>query len=147
MDLSKLSTAHKIALGGAVVLVIDMFLPWYSVEGFGIKYNANAWDVGFLAWGACVFGIAAGVILALKAMGTQDVKTGTMSAEKIAMILGITAFVLAVLRLVTETSFMAFGLFLGIIATGAVAYGAWMASKEAPGVAPGSMGTPPPPTV
>ena len=131
MDLSRLSTAHKIAIGGAVILLIDSFLNWYSVEGFGVSIGINAWDAGFLAWGAVVTGVAAGVILALKATGKQDVQAGGKSAEQIAMILGILSFVLAVLRLVTETSFTAFGLFLGILAAAAIAYGSWMASKAA----------------
>lgn len=145
MDLSRLSTAHKIAIGGAVVLLIDSFLNWYSVEAFGVSIGINAWDAGFLAWGAVVTGVAAGVILALKATGKQDVAAGGKSAEQIAMILGIVSVVLAVLRLITETSFMAFGLFLGILAAAAVAYGSWMASKGASTVAPTYPTTPTPP--
>ena len=147
MDLSRLSTAHKIAVGGAVVLVVAMFLPWYKVDfgGFG-SVSANAWDAGILAWGACVAGIAAGVILAMKAMGTKDVTAGGKSAEQIAMILGIAAFVMAVLRLITESTAAAFGMFIGIAASAAVAYGAWAAAKQA-GHSPASHvgGTPAPP--
>lgn len=143
MDLSQLSTAHKIAIGGAVVLLVDSFLNWYSVSAFGVSIGINAWDAGFLAWGAVVAGVAAGVILALKAMGKHDTQAGGKSAEQIAMILGIAAFVLAVLRLVTETSYMAYGLFIGIAAAAAVAYGAWTASKGV--AAPSHMGTPTPP--
>ena len=131
MDLSRLSTAHKIAIGGAVILLIDSFLNWYSVDLGGVSIGINAWDAGFLAWGAVVTGVAAGAILALKATGKQDVQAGGKSAEQIAMILGIVSVVLAILRLVTETSFMAFGLFLGVLAAAAVAYGSWTASKEA----------------
>jgi hypothetical protein len=148
MDLSRLSMAHKIAIGGAIVLLIDSFLSWYKVSGFGISIGINAWDAGFLAWGGVLFGVAAGVVLALKATGKQDVKAAGKSAEQIALILGITSFVLIVLRLVTESSFMAFGLFIGIAAAAAVAYGAWMASKEAGVVAPTTAGTTPaPPTL
>ena len=143
MDLSQLSTAHKIAIGGAVVLLVDSFLNWYSVSAFGVSIGINAWDAGFLAWGAVVAGVAAGVILALKAMGKHDTQAGGKSAEQIAMILGITSFVLAVLRLVTETSYMAYGLFIGIAAAAAVAYGAWTASKGV--VVPSHVGTPTPP--
>lgn len=145
MDLSRLSTAHKIAIGGALVLLIDSFLNWYSVSAFGVSIGINAWDAGFLAWGAVVAGVAAGVVLALKAMGKHDTQAGGKSAEQIAMILGIASFVLAVLRLVTETSYMAFGLFVGIAAAAAVAYGAWTASKEAGPVASSHVGTPTPP--
>jgi hypothetical protein len=145
MDLSRLSTAHKIGIGGALVLLVDMFLPWYSVDlgQFGGSISINAWDAGFLAWGGCVAGVAAGVILALKATGKQDVSAGGKTPEQLAMILGVASFVLIALRLVTETSFMAFGLFLGLAASAAVAYGSFMAKKDAAG-APSTMGTPPP---
>jgi hypothetical protein len=145
MDLSRLSTAHKIAIGGALVLLIDSFLNWYSVSAFGVSIGINAWDSGLLAWGGVIAGVAAGVILALKATGKQDVKAGGKSAEQIAMILGIVSVVLVLLRLVTETSYMAFGLFLGVIAAAAVAYGAWMASKGAATVTTSPMSTPTPP--
>lgn len=150
MDLTRLSTAHKIAIGGALVLLIDSFLPWYSFDlGALGSVSANAWDAAFLAWGGVVAGVAAGIVLALKATGKKDVTAGDMGAEKIAMILGIVSLVLIVLRLLTETTGAAFGLFLGLIAAAAVAYGSYMASKEA--VGPGSMTTPtnptpPPPT-
>ena len=39
--------------------------------------------------------------------------------------------ILVVLRLITETNFMSFGLYLGIIAAAAVAYGSWTTMKEA----------------
>jgi hypothetical protein len=151
MDLTRLSTAHKIAIGGALVLLIDSFLPWYSISfgGFG-SVSINAWDAAFLAWGGVIAGVAAGVLLVLKASGKKDVGTGDMGAEKIAMFLGIASLVLILLRLLTEMTGATFGLFLGVIAAGAVAYGSYMASKEA--VGPGSMTTPtsptpPPPTL
>ena len=31
-DLSKLSTASKILLGAGIVYIIDLFLPWQSVD-------------------------------------------------------------------------------------------------------------------
>src|SRR5687767_9528497 len=144
MDFSRLSTGAKIALVAGVVLLVDSFLAWYSAEGFGIKITANAWDVGLLAWGGCLAGFAAGVILALKAMGKKDVATSGMSAEKIAMILGIASFVMILLRLVTDTEFVAYGTFIGVVASAAVAYGAWVANKE---TAPASTGMAPPPAV
>lgn len=145
MDLSRLSTAHKIGIGGAVVLLVASLLPWYSLN-FGLgSLSLKAWDAGFLAWGGVIAGVAAGVILLLKATGTKDVGSGSMGAEQIAMILGIASVALIVLRFLTESTAAAFGMFLGIAAAAAVAYGAFMANKET-GPASGTMGTPPPPT-
>ncbi len=147
MDLSRLSTAHKIGIGGALVLLIDSFLPWYSFSlGVLGSVSANAWDAAFLAWGGVIAGVAAGVVLALKATGQKDVGTGSMGAEKIAMILGTVSLALIVLRLLTEMDGATFGLFLGVVAAAAVAYGSYMASKEAPAPSPMSNPTPPPPT-
>lgn len=142
MDLSRLSTAHKIGIGGAVVLLIDSFLPWYSVSFLTESISINGWDAGFLGWGGIVAGVAAGVVLALKATGQKDVGSGSTPAEQIAFVLGVVSFVLIVLRLVTEMDAAAFGLFLGIVASGAVAYGAFMAKKEASGTS--TISSPPP---
>jgi hypothetical protein len=143
MDLSRLSTAHKIALAGGVLLLVDSFLNWYEVSAFGFSAGINAWSSGFLAWAGVICGVAAAVILAMKAMGKQDVSAGGKSPEQLAMILGIASFVLIALRLVTETSYMAFGLFVGLAASAMVAYGTWAASKA--GAPVGTMSTPTPP--
>ncbi|MGH8775217.1 MAG: hypothetical protein ACRDWI_08605 [Jiangellaceae bacterium] len=37
---------RKIALGAAVLLFIDLFLPWLSVSFFDESVTANAWDSG-----------------------------------------------------------------------------------------------------
>ncbi|MEX0825316.1 MAG: hypothetical protein WD184_00945 [Acidimicrobiia bacterium] len=63
---------------------------------------------------------------------------------KLALVGGI-GFILIVLRFVTESDFAGFGLYLGIIASALVTYGAFRAVKEAglqmPGMGGGGSGS------
>jgi hypothetical protein len=127
MDFKSLSNGMKLALVGGAVLVVNLFLPWYGVFGF----NINAFDVGFLAWGGSFIAIAGAVLLLLKEMGTKDVTAGEFKTEQIAVALGALGFVLILLRWLTESNLVKFGLYLGILASAAVAAGAFMAMKDA----------------
>lgn len=127
MDLSRLTTSHKIGLAGAVGLLISSLLPWYSVSVFSI----SGWSSGFLAWFGILLGLAAGVILALKAFGTQDVRAGGFAAEQLALALGALSLVFIILRFLTQSSAVAFGLFLGLLSAAAIAYGSYKAMTDA----------------
>jgi hypothetical protein len=131
MDFSKLSNGAKVAVIGGAVLIVNLFLPWYSIDLGIASASINAFDSGFLAWGGSFLAVAGAVVVLLKALGTQDVKAGKFAAEQLAVILAGLGTVLIVLRLITETNFMSFGLYLGIVAAAAVAYGSWTAMKEA----------------
>lgn len=131
MDFSKLSTGAKLALIGGAVLIVNLFLPWYSVSAGPFSVSLNAFDAEFLAWGGSFVAIAGAVVLLLKAFGTKEMSAGQFKTEQLAVILGGIGFVLIVLRFLTETSAVSFGLFLGIVASAVVAYGAFMAMKDA----------------
>jgi hypothetical protein len=146
MDFGKLSNGMKLALGGGALLVVALFLPWYGAFGF----NFAAFDSGFLAWGGALIAIAGAVVLLLKEMGTTEAAIGDFKTEQVAVGLGGLGFVLIVLRWLTQTNLVKFGLFIALIASAAVAYGAFMAMKDAgldlPGRSSGSTGggsTPP----
>jgi hypothetical protein len=127
MDFSKLSNGAKMALIGGVILVINLFLPWYGTLGF----NLNAFDAEFLAWGGSLVAIAGAAVLLLKAMGTRDVEAGQFKPEQLATILAGAGTVLILLRWLTETSFVKYGLFVGIAAAAVVTFGAFTAMKDA----------------
>lgn len=132
MDMSKLGTNQKIGVSAGVLALISLFLPWYGVSFAGLgSVNANAFDAGFFAWFAMILAIAAAVILFLKAMDIADAKAGKLAAEQIALLLGGLAVIFVLLRLVTETSFLKWGLFVGLIAAAGVAYGAFGSMKDA----------------
>jgi hypothetical protein len=126
MDLSKLSQNQKIALGGGVLAILALFMPWYGVGPF----TANAFSF-FFAWVGLILAIAGAAILVLKAMEMSDVKLGSLAAEQLALVLAAVGVVLIVLKLLTDTDFLKYGLFIGLISAGAVAYGAFGSMKDA----------------
>lgn len=126
-DFNKLSQGAKLALIGGVVLVVDLFLPWYGTLGF----NLNAFDAEFLAWGGVLLAIAGAAVLLLKAMGTKDVEAGQFKPEQLATLLAGAGTVLIALRWLTETNFVKFGLFLGLAAAAVVTFGAFTSMRDA----------------
>ena len=148
MDLSKIKNGQRIVLGAGLLLIIDIFLPWYGAFGF----NINAFDSGFLAWFGSLCSIAAAVIIALKAFANMKMNAGPLKAEHLAFALAVLGAFFIFLRLVTETSLMKFGLWLGLILAVVLAFGTFLCMKEAGlGVADfkalggNQGGTPPPP--
>lgn len=146
MDFSKLSMGAKLALVGGAILVVNLFMPWYSFGISGlISVSARAFNSGFLAWGGSLIAIAGAAVLLMKAFGQKTVTAGQFKTEQLALILGGIGFILIVLRFVTQTEFAAFGLYLGIIASALVTYGAFRAMKDAgldmPGMGGGGSGS------
>ncbi|MFQ5517515.1 MAG: hypothetical protein ACE5E8_08055 [Acidimicrobiia bacterium] len=131
MDLNKLGTGQKIAGIAGVVLIINLFLAWYSLDFGIVSASANAFDAGFLAWGGSFVAIAGAVVLLLKSLDVTDAKVGDFQAEQIGLGLGVIGAVLILLRFLTETDFVSFGLWLGLIAAAAVAYGGFQATRDA----------------
>ncbi len=131
MDFSKLSRNQQIALGGGVLAIISLFVPWYGISGLGISVNVSAFDAGILAWGGLLLTIAGAVIIALKALEVSDVKVGKLAAEQFALILAAAGTAFMLLRWLTDNNFTKFGMYLGIIAGGVVTYAAYAAMKDA----------------
>jgi len=129
MDLSKLKNGQKIILGAGILLIINLFLPWYRVSAFGFSASINAFDT-FLAWFGSFLAIAAAVLIALKVFANMKIKAGPLKAEHLAFGLGVLGFFFIFLRLVTETTSMFIGLWFGLIFSAALAFGAFLAMKD-----------------
>jgi len=131
MDISKLTPNNWIAGGGGLVSLINIFLPWYGVDfGFGASVTANAFDAGFLAWFGALLAVAAGTLVVLKALGIFEAKVGSLTPEQLAMVLGALAFVLILLKLLSDNDFTKYGIYLGLIAAAATAAGAFLSAKD-----------------
>jgi hypothetical protein len=129
-DFNKLSQGAKLALIGGAVLIINLFLPWYSVGAGGFRVSLNAFDAEFYAWGGSFLAIAGAVVLLLKATGGQAVGAGQFKTEQLATILAAAGTVLIILRFLTESSATSFGLFLGVAASAVVTYGSFSAMRD-----------------
>jgi cellobiose-specific phosphotransferase system component IIC len=165
MDLSKLSNGQKVGLVGGLVLIINLFLPWFTskVAGLGTG-SGNAFDF-WLAWLGSFLAIAAAVILAIRAFSSTEFKLGTLAMEQIALVLAALGTLLILIKLIIGESAegaelygisisRGVGIFLGLIAAGVVTVGCFMAMKEKGLAMPdaddfrslgGGGGAPPPP--
>ena len=154
-DTNRLSTGEMIAAISGVVLLISMFLKWYSVSvsgGGGILGNtslgvgsANAWEsfgiIDLILFLCAITAIANAVLRAM----ARDVDLPWPTATIVAAA-GALAFLLILFRLLVDPVDVGdvpgtvdvdvgrgLGLFLGLISAAGIAYGGWRAMSETPG--------------
>lgn len=134
MDVSRLSQAEKTVIGGAIIVLIGGFQPWYQVAGLGI----GGWRTGFGSLGLlAVLGGAAIVIL--KAFELSDVGRGTPGmAERLALMLMGVGAGLSLLQLLAVSAFVGRGLYITLAGAGIAAYGTYQAMQEAVGSGTGA---------
>lgn len=115
---------ERLILIGGLLFFIDSFLPWY---GFG-PFNVSGWSVGGLAVIAILLGLAATLLVLASTVGMQLPVQATGP-----LLLGLSggALLFVVLRFVTETSLTKYGLYLAIVFTAVMAYGAFQRYKAA----------------
>jgi hypothetical protein len=123
---------ERLILIGGVLFFIDSFLPWYGVSGSiaGIDFssNTNGWGSQWMAVIAILLGLAATILVAASTFGIQ---LPVQATGQLLLALCAGAFFFVLLRLITETSFTKFGLYLAIVFTAVMAYGAWQRYKAA----------------
>lgn len=136
MDFSKLSNGQKVGLISGVVLIINLFLPWFSVDVGIASASGNAFDFT-LGWIGSLLAIGGAVVLGLKAFGTREVSAGSLKPEQIALLLAGIGAVLILIKLIIGEDIgggfnadRSIGIFLGFIAAAAVTFGAFMTMKE-----------------
>lgn len=146
-DMSKMSTASKILLGGSLLLLVDSFLfSWQKlcaevdlggiVGTVGGCAKAGMWS-GDAGWAGVITGLLAIALLVwegMQAMG-QSIDVG-QPASRISAYLGFGVLVFGVLKfLLVLTNHVAFGAFIGLVLILAIGYGAWMRFQEPVAVA------------
>ena len=151
MDTSRLSQGELIAGGSGLALLLFMFLPWYGVDvnvgGFSASESGNAWEV-FSTIDLVLFLIAAVAIGATVAKAAGALPADVPVAAIVAGAGGV-AVLLVLYRIVDlpgpDIPQVAgagiefgrkFGIFLGLIAAGGVAYGGYVSMNESPQPAP-----------
>ncbi|MGH8936251.1 MAG: hypothetical protein ACRDXD_08330 [Acidimicrobiia bacterium] len=127
MNLSTLTKAQKMALGGGALLLLASFLPWYAFGPFGVI----GWGAGLIAWLGILAGVAGAAVVGLKGTGQADVKAGPLAAEQVGTILAGLGTALILLRLLTASGLASFGLFLGLAGAALATFGAFRAMREA----------------
>jgi hypothetical protein len=141
--MARASTAAKIILAAAILLLIDLFFPWQGVdlgefgEAFGVSGNVSGFNgLGVLVAILCIAVIAWEIML----MAGVNINMGTTSPVLISAILaGVTA-AFTIIAFLTKLSAIKWGAFVGLILALVLAYGAYMRYTESQTTAP-----PPPP--
>lgn len=134
--LNALSLGEKLIVGGGILMLIASFLPWYSVdlgiEGFG-SITRNGWESPGAIWSILATLIAvvmAGAVLALRFGNMNAPDMGSITLGQAFLGAGAAVAVFVLLKLINESSSIAFGFFLGIIAAAALAAGGYLLYTE-----------------
>lgn len=142
--LKELTLGEKIIVAAAVVLFIDSFLPWYSIDISIFHYSRNGWQApnSFLSVVAILLGVAMAAQVLVSRLGTVDMpdRMGSLGWGMVHLIAGGVAFLFVVIKWLNNTDFTAYGLYLGLISTAALAFGGFTVAKER-GEFPATRGT------
>ena len=161
-DMSKMSTAEKLLAGGSILLLIDSFFPWQSVDLGGLEDLIGGIDNSINMWqgSGSIFGVLAGLLaIALVVAGVlsmtgsmASMNMGSMSADKVIGFLGLGVAGFGLLKFIlVVTNSPGWAAFVGLVLLAAIGYGAWQKVQssggfQTSGTGGGTMGggTPPP---
>src|SRR3990172_12232520 len=131
-----LGLGGQIIVVAALVLFIDGFLPWYSVDlgPFG-SVDRNGRESPGAIWSmlAILIGLAMGGVIVARALmtaGTIPDNVGGFSWPKINLGAAGVAALFVVIKLVNESSYLSFGFYVGIICVIALCAGAFLMFQE-----------------
>lgn len=161
-DMSKMSTAEKLLAGGSILLLIDSFFPWQSVDLGGLEDLISGIDNSINMWqgSGSIFGVLAGLLaIALVVAGVlsmtgsmASMNRGSMSADKVVGFLGLGVAAFGLLKFIlVVTNSPGWAAFVGLVLLVAIGYGAWQKVQSSGGFQMGGTGggtmgggTPPP---
>jgi hypothetical protein len=141
-----LGRGMQVMLVAGVLLLIDTFLDWQSIDTAIGSFGQSAWH-GF---GGVLLGLLVIVLLAWLAVRLAAAEIQLpVSASLIAAFLGFLIFIVAVLKNLID-DYSSFWSYVGIVLAALIAVGAWLQVQETGGVdalrsdlpgMPGSTGT------
>jgi hypothetical protein len=154
-DISKVRGNDRFIAGGAVLLLVLSFLPWYSVSvkgfgGFGASGSLNLWEAYGLNKLALVLALVAGAIVIARLMGVLDSVQLPAGINLITLVISGLASLLFVLRFVFAfkgegvfSAHPAFGWYLGLLVSFAMTYFAFLNFTSSGEELPSRPSTPP----
>jgi uncharacterized membrane protein YhaH (DUF805 family) len=147
MEVDKLNTGEKVSAVSAILLFIFMFFDWFGVEVSGSGFSGEFSGSGGSAWDALdvipiflMLAIVAAIGVAVIRLTDADLEP-PVSLNAIVTALGGLAVLLILYRIISPPDFgsfggvsidatLKFGIFLGLIAAGGIAYGGYSAMRE-----------------
>jgi hypothetical protein len=133
-----LSLPEKLISGGGILMLIASFLPWYKYD-FGIEEFAsisvsrNGWESPGAIWSVLAVIIAVVMVAAVLGPKFANMKLpdlGKYTVGQALLAAGVACAVLVLLKLISESSYLSFGFYLGIIAAAALAAGGYLTYSE-----------------
>ncbi len=139
MDLKKLTPGEMTTAISGIVLLVFSFFHWYSVS-YSIgpisgSVSRNGWQSPGAIWS--ILAVLLGVILAahviVEKLANVDLpdRLGSVGWGIMHLAGGVLAFVFVIIKLLNESSDMAFGFYIGILASAGLAVGGYLMAKEA----------------
>ena len=107
MDFKKLSMGQMLGLGGGVLMLIALFLPWFTAKVSGLgqtdSSSGNAFDF-WLAWLGAILVLAAAGLLISATFGSSEMKFGNLKGEQLALLLAGLGTLLILIKLIIGES-------------------------------------------
>ena len=149
-DMSKMSTAEKLLAGGSILLLIDSFFAWQSVDLggledlIGVDNSINMWQgsgsiFGVLAGLLAILLVVAGVLSMTGSMANMN--RGSISDDKVIGFLGLGVAAFGLLKFIlVVTNSPGWAAFVGLVLLVAIGYGAWQKVQASGGFQMGGSG-------
>jgi hypothetical protein len=145
-QLKGLPLGRQLILGAGVLLLIDTFLHWQSVDIGPFTASRNGWH-GF--WGV-LLGLLTIALVAWVAARAFDVELPMEIPEGLtSLVLGVLIVAFALIKNLTD-DYSTLWSYIGIVLAAIVAYGAWLVYQSSgepmPGMGSSRASSPPPPS-
>ncbi|HEX9343949.1 MAG TPA: hypothetical protein VF995_10085 [Actinomycetota bacterium] len=136
MEIGKLSPAERIIALFGVLLLIDSFIPWFRICISFLTISRcgshNAWDKGLSLIAVLLAVLMVAQIAATRFASVKLPNLGSLTWGQVHLIAGVAVLVLVLLQFIVGDSGVHryFGIYLGILFSLGLAYGALQRSRE-----------------
>ena len=129
MDLRRLSWGDWVAAAAGVLMLVALFLPWYSVAG----QNVNAWES--MAFDDVILALAAVLaILAAFSVGLRRLTSISVATTSLVILPAAIGLVVTIYRLISPApaadASIEIGGWLGLVAAIGMVVGAWEGATD-----------------
>lgn len=133
MDLNKLTLGDKILGGAGILLILDLLLfPWHSIDIGRVTFTRQATESPNGFWGILALLLAIAIVAAVvvRRLTTAKLPELPIAWSMALFYAAIATLVILFIKLISETSSLGFGAWLGLLLAAAMVYGGFVASKE-----------------
>ena len=130
--INELSLGRKLILGAGILLFLDMFLHWQSVDVGPFTVGRNGIH-GF--WGVFLLLMTVAIVALAGARAFGVALPEGLPEGLISLVLGVLIFLFAVIKNIAD-DYSAWPSYVGIVLAALVAYGGWLVHQESGGTIP-----------